>query len=69
MLTLSAPRYRPRAHTLTYAALRSTEATAFAVMYQDISGQNPMPFSRLGSEVPWWVTAAASYGGPAAFGE
>lgn len=49
--------------------LRTIGSTAFAVAYQDLAGQNSMPISRLGSKVPWWVTAAAYYGGPAAFGE
>lgn len=49
--------------------MRSIESTVYAVAYQEISGQNPMPISRLGSPVGWWVTAASYYGGPAAFGE
>lgn len=49
--------------------MRSVDATAFAVAYQDLTGQIAMPISRLGSEVSWWVNAAAYYGGPASFGE
>ncbi|MBJ7331081.1 MAG: hypothetical protein JHC95_14380 [Solirubrobacteraceae bacterium] len=49
-------------------AMRTTDGTAFATVYQSLAGQNPMPVSRLGSEVFWWVTAASYYGGPAAFG-
>lgn len=57
------------AQDLETLTLRSTDSTAFAVVYQNISGQNPLSIGRQGAAVPWWVTAAAYYGGPAAFGE